>query len=200
MKGLLIVLAALAAVLFLLFFFGLTLGLWGGEVVCESNGVEVPCDEAQDKATPVAVDGDGGFPTEGHVMEAGLTVLWLLAYGLTAAAGVWMVIRLKDKQWQVIGTSLFAVYTALFLSVPMFLFFTQVSSPGDEGPDPTCDRFPTQYVAQLFFEEFSDNEQQDVSGLDPDGNGIACEDGPFLSTSRYESRFGNIYYVYEQAE
>lgn len=55
-------------------------------------------------------------------------------------------------------------------------------------------------MAQLFFEEFSENEEVDVSGLDPDGNGIACEDGPFLSASRYESRFGNIYYVYEQAE
>ena len=133
-------------------------------------------------------------------MEIAVTVLWLLVCSLTAAVGVWMVIQLKEKQWQVIGTSLFAVYAALFLSVPMFLFFTQVSSSGDEGPSPTCHRFPTQYVAQLFFEEFSEDEHLDVSALDPDGNGIACEDGPFLSTSRYESRFGNIYYVYEQTE
>lgn len=91
MKVLLIGLAAVAAALFVLLLVGFTLGLWGGEVVCESNGVEVPCDETQDKAPPPLSMATEVFPMGGHVMEA---------------------------------------------------FFTRVGSSG-EGPDPTCDRFPT---------------------------------------------------------
>lgn len=46
-----------------------------------------------------------------------------------------------------------------------------------EGPDLSCSDFPTQADAQILFEA-AGGPGQDRHGLDPDGNGLACEDLP----------------------
>ena len=132
-------------------------------------------------------------------MDTAITVVWLIAYGLTAAVGLLIVLNFKQRGWQVIGTALFSVYGVFFLLVPVFWFFSQMESESTQR-ETTCHRFPTQRSAQAFFGEFRYDDAVDVSGLDPDGDGIVCEDGPFLNTSRFESRFGDVYYIYERPE
>ena len=103
-----------------------------------------------------------------------------------------------ENWWQKIGFTMGGVYLMIFLWGPMLLFIGTTTSGRDNIPATTCHRFPTQYVAQLFYDEFRSDKTFDLTALDPDGNRIVCEEGPFLSSSSYRSRFGNVLYIYEQ--
>ena len=133
-------------------------------------------------------------------MNIAITVVWLVAYGLTAAVGLLIVREIDGRWWKIVGSALLTTYGCFFLLIPFFWIFSQVDGSEGRQRETTCHRFPSQRSAQAFFGEFRYDDAVDVSGLDPDGDGIVCEDGPFLSTSRFESRFGDVYYIYEREE
>ena len=112
-----------------------------------------------------------------------------------------------NKTWFAIGiaVAVFLVLTTLLVLVLAistgFIWSSEtctsngVEVPCQEDPGTSCLNFPSQQAAQVFLDaDLLHNLER--AKLDPDHNGIACESGKFLPTSRFIMEVGNTIYVY----
>ena len=74
---------------------------------------------------------------------------------------------------------IFARVTALLLALSGLTFVSLATTAGPaQAKDTNCDDYPSQAAAQNYFNSHGGGPNNNVDGLDSDGDGVACESNP----------------------